>query len=83
MKTVLSEDTVLHDPCNMTPIALTTQIINHAVRISEPSRNYMEKFNRAVPDLPLQYTGKMDHASCLAFKIGQRRSGKSQRRLTV
>eukprot|EP01114_Cavostelium_apophysatum_P009716 TRINITY_DN2295_c1_g1_i2.p1 TRINITY_DN2295_c1_g1~~TRINITY_DN2295_c1_g1_i2.p1 ORF type:complete len:743 (+),score=196.84 TRINITY_DN2295_c1_g1_i2:30-2231(+) len=68
---------------NPSPLHITRKLIGHAVKITQPSRDFMEKENKAVPNEPTIYTGKMDHAACLAFRIGYKANGRSQRKFTL
>lgn len=55
----------------MTAKSVSTALIDYVLQTTAPSRNFME----ANPDKPepsdhVEYPGKMDHTSCIAFHVG-------------
>lgn len=53
-----------------TPEMFTSTILSHSYSITRPKREYMEvSSNRTEPRSSVEYPGKMDHATCLAFRV--------------
>eukprot|EP01102_Stenamoeba_stenopodia_P000975 TRINITY_DN10885_c0_g1_i1.p1 TRINITY_DN10885_c0_g1~~TRINITY_DN10885_c0_g1_i1.p1 ORF type:complete len:530 (+),score=88.89 TRINITY_DN10885_c0_g1_i1:281-1870(+) len=54
----------------VTPLAVTARLLEHARNITKPGRVFMETNpNKRVPRDEVSYPGKMDHTTCLSFRI--------------
>lgn len=54
----------------VTPSSLTEAFVRHAITNTKISRIWMEENQQKLPDDAIKYPGKMDHITCLSFKIG-------------
>jgi serine/threonine protein phosphatase PrpC len=54
-----------------TPFFFTHSLIQHCFKTTLKARDFMEKNPAKVePNNPVEYPGKMDHATCVAFRVG-------------
>jgi hypothetical protein len=54
-----------------TPFFFTHSLIQHCFKLTHKARNYMEKNpTKAEPNDHTEYPGKMDHATCIAYRVG-------------
>eukprot|EP01112_Ceratiomyxa_fruticulosa_P016243 TRINITY_DN4877_c0_g1_i2.p1 TRINITY_DN4877_c0_g1~~TRINITY_DN4877_c0_g1_i2.p1 ORF type:complete len:582 (+),score=124.48 TRINITY_DN4877_c0_g1_i2:1929-3674(+) len=54
------------------PKEISNRLIEHCVQVTKKSRDYMESNNgKRIPDNYVDYPGKMDHTTVLAFKVGK------------
>lgn len=62
---------ILREVPEKTPKNFVTALVIHSKNVTEKSRNYMEADPNAVePKDYKEYPGKMDHATCIALKVG-------------
>jgi len=69
-----SVTTLLQDLLNdaTTPKQVTDRLIEHCVSVTQKSRDYMESNNgKRIPDDYVEFPGKMDHTTCLCFRVGR------------
>ncbi|KAM9997912.1 hypothetical protein ACTFIY_007566 [Dictyostelium cf. discoideum] len=51
---------------------ITEKLVEHCVETTKSSREFMVNFpNKPLPDNLKEYKGKMDHVTCVAFKVGK------------
>eukprot|EP01105_Mastigella_eilhardi_P014685 TRINITY_DN333_c3_g1_i2.p1 TRINITY_DN333_c3_g1~~TRINITY_DN333_c3_g1_i2.p1 ORF type:complete len:818 (-),score=172.71 TRINITY_DN333_c3_g1_i2:49-2502(-) len=51
---------------------LTNAVLDHCVEITQTSRVYMESNPKAKqPNDPVAFPGKLDHATCVSFRVGE------------
>ncbi|KAF2078050.1 hypothetical protein CYY_000688 [Polysphondylium violaceum] len=51
---------------------ITEKLVEHCVDTTKSSRDFMVNFpNKPLPDNLKEYKGKMDHVTCVAFKVGK------------
>jgi hypothetical protein len=61
----------------LSPASITDALINHAIKITDPSREFMEKNSgKKLPDDYTKYPGKMDHSTALCFVVGSKSHSK-------
>jgi len=54
------------------PKDVTDRLIEHCVNLTAKSRTYMESNNgKRIPENYVDFPGKMDHTTCLCFKVGR------------
>lgn len=58
----------------ITPEYITRSFVNHALNNTKTSRTWMETNQTKLPDDPILYPGKMDHVTCISFRVGPFRS---------
>jgi len=44
-------------------------ILDYCEQVTSKGRSWMEEKRAVVPTDPVEYPGKMDHTTCLAFKV--------------
>lgn len=55
-----------------TPKDVTDRLVNHCIEVTKKSREYMENNQgRRLPEDYVEFPGKMDHTSCLCFRVGR------------
>ena len=47
----------------------------HALTTTEPARQWLEEFDRRLPNDYNRFPGKMDHATCVCFRAGAKSVG--------
>jgi len=58
------------DDALVSPRTVTRALIRHAVRVTSVTRSFMENNpTKRQPEDLLQFPGKMDHATCVAFQV--------------
>ncbi len=56
---------------NITVSSLVDALVDHSVKVTQVSRDFMlQNPEKQVPPNPKLYPGKMDHSSCVAFRVG-------------
>jgi hypothetical protein len=68
---------------NVTPSAITKAFVRHAKDTTIPTRTFFkENPGKRLPSDYVKYPGKIDHTTCLSFKVGLkkplRQSGKTK-----
>lgn len=55
-----------------TPKEVADRLIAHCIEVTQKSRQYMEDNNgKRLPEDYIEYPGKMDHTTCLCFRVGR------------
>jgi serine/threonine protein phosphatase PrpC len=55
-----------------TPQEVADRLVNHCIEVTKKSREYMENNQgRRLPEDYVEFPGKMDHTSCLCFRVGR------------
>lgn len=55
-----------------TPREVADRLVNHCITVTQKSRDYMENnMGKRLPEDYVEYPGKMDHTTCLCFRVGR------------
>ncbi|GAM18541.1 hypothetical protein SAMD00019534_017160 [Acytostelium subglobosum LB1] len=64
----------LHEHFNqddqLTPQYITNQLLKHCTETTQTSRDFMENTSKKLPQDYKLYPGKMDHNTCICFRVG-------------
>eukprot|EP01114_Cavostelium_apophysatum_P008242 TRINITY_DN2059_c0_g3_i1.p1 TRINITY_DN2059_c0_g3~~TRINITY_DN2059_c0_g3_i1.p1 ORF type:complete len:703 (+),score=132.40 TRINITY_DN2059_c0_g3_i1:1461-3569(+) len=62
-----------------TPFNIACRLTEHVLNLTKPSRSFMEDNpDKKLPADYLKYPGKLDHSTCVSFKIGVKRPESSR-----
>jgi len=54
------------------PKQITDRLVDHCILVTKKSREYMESNGgKRIPDDYVEFPGKMDHTTCLCFRVGR------------
>jgi len=60
------------DMIDKTPYDITRKLIEHSYQLTSKSRDFMEENpSSAEPRNYIKFPGKMDHCSCITYRIGE------------
>jgi hypothetical protein len=77
LNTLIGGAKSLQPATRTTPSLITNKLTEHSLQLTKPARHFMEQnWNKKLPPDYAKYPGKMDHATCVAFEVGLKKSDK-------